>query len=182
MHKCYTRGERMKIENILISKEYFRIIEGMGEGLVLFKVIAKNKRAGQNYHIFFEDKRKPPLDIAINPKDGTLEYVSFFAQDENIIKESLDIEIIFEEGIITIRDEQFSENNANISQLKDFLLIKSDDDILALNSIQEKSIKAYKINQFNFLLFTPQNEFCGVLLKKINDDEMNEIVNSKCII
>ena len=55
-----------------------------GEGLVLFEISVVDKRVGQNYHLFFEDKRKPPLDIAINPDDGMIEYISYFAQDEMI--------------------------------------------------------------------------------------------------
>ena len=72
----------MKFEKVFNNKKYVRKIESMGEGLVLFEISVVDKRVGQNYHLFFEDKRKPPLDIAINPDDGMIEYISYFAQDE----------------------------------------------------------------------------------------------------
>ena len=78
------RGEKMKFEKVFNNKKYVRKIESMGEGLVLFEISVVDKRVGQNYHLFFEDKRKPPLDIAINPDDGMIEYISYFAQDEMI--------------------------------------------------------------------------------------------------
>ena len=56
----------MKFEKVFNNKKYVRKIESMGEGLVLFEISVVDKRVGQNYHLFFEDKRKPPLDIAIN--------------------------------------------------------------------------------------------------------------------
>ena len=71
------RGEKMKFEKVFNNKKYVRKIESMGEGLVLFEISVVDKRVGQNYHLFFEDKRKPPLDIAINPDDGMIEYISF---------------------------------------------------------------------------------------------------------
>ena len=57
----------MKFEKVVNNKKYIRKIEGMGEGLVLFEISVVDKRIGQNYHLFYADKRKPPLDIAINP-------------------------------------------------------------------------------------------------------------------
>ena len=57
----------MKFEKVFNNKKYIRKIEGMGEGLILFEISVVDKRIGQNYHLFYEDKRKPPLDIAINP-------------------------------------------------------------------------------------------------------------------
>ena len=58
----------MKFEKVFNNKKYIRKIEGMGAGLVLFEISVVDKRIGQNYHLFYEDKRKPPLDIAINPE------------------------------------------------------------------------------------------------------------------
>ena len=70
----------MKLKKLYSEKKYDRKIEGMGKGLVLFEISAVDKRVGQNYHLFYENKRKPPLDIAINPEDGTIEYISYFIE------------------------------------------------------------------------------------------------------
>ena len=51
----------MKFEKVVNNKKYIRKIEGMGEGLVLFEISVVDKRIGQNYHLFYEDKRKPPV-------------------------------------------------------------------------------------------------------------------------
>ena len=74
----------MKFEKVFSEKKYIRKIECMGEGLILFEISVVDKRIGQNYHLFYEDKRKPPLDIAVNPVDGMIEYISYFVQDEMI--------------------------------------------------------------------------------------------------
>ena len=97
----------MKFEKVFNNKKYIRKIEGMGEGLVLFEISAADKRIGQNYHLFYEDKRKPPLDIAINPEDGMIEYISYFVQDE-IINNISDTPVIIDEGMgISIYNQDF---------------------------------------------------------------------------
>ena len=105
------RGEKMKFEKVFNNKKYIRKIEGMGEGLVLFEISVVDKRIGQNYHLFYEDKRKPPLDIAINPENGMIEYISYFVQDE-IINNISNTPVIIDEGMgISIYNQDFDENN-----------------------------------------------------------------------
>ena len=91
-------AKKVKFEKVFNNKKYIRKIEGMGEGLVLFEISVIDKRIGQNYHLFYEDKRKPPLDIAINPEDGMIEYISYFVQDE-IINNISDTPVIINEGM-----------------------------------------------------------------------------------
>ena len=79
----------MNIKCVKMNKKYIRKIEGMSKGLLLFKVGAEIKQSGQNFHLLYEDKRKPPLDIAINPNNGTIEYITYFIQDEKILSEKL---------------------------------------------------------------------------------------------
>ena len=67
------------------KEKYTRNVETMGENLVLLEVVNILKRAGMNYHLFFTNDRKPPLDIAINPEKNTIEYFSYFVQDEKIV-------------------------------------------------------------------------------------------------
>ena len=65
--------------------------------------------------MFYEDKRKPPLDIAINPEDGMIEYISYFVQDE-IINNISDTPVIIDEGMgISIYNQDFDENNMNVT-------------------------------------------------------------------
>ncbi|NBK94438.1 hypothetical protein D5278_21335 [bacterium 1XD21-13] len=172
----------MKVKCIQKEKEYVRTIEGMGEGLVLFKTGVVNKRVGQNYHLFYEDKRKPPLDIAINPDSGTVEYVSYFAQDEKLDVYNIINDIEFKDGLVTIEDDFFDEKNTSISLEKKFKIVKSDTSIFILyKEVPNKILQAYKIDGFNYLLFSDDFEFYGVLLKNISDKELKEIQNSKCL-
>lgn len=171
----------MNIKCIKKNKKYVRNIEGMGEGLVLFKIVADERRIGQNYHLFYEDKCKPPLDIAINPDNGTIEYISYFIKDEKIQSEVINREIDYQKGIIIIEDERFDEKNVNIIYERKFNIIKNNNDIFILSDfVNGKKLQAYQIDALNYLLFY-HNEFCGMILRDIINKEWNEILNSQCI-
>ena len=172
----------MKYEKVFNNKKYIRKIEGMGEGLVLFEISVVDKRVGQNYHLFFEDKRKPPLDIAINPDDGMIEYISYFAQDEMINNISDIPEIINEDMGISICNMDFNENNMNVTVDGRFKFWKLENTILILkNDIEELVLNAYRINDLNNLLFLG-DDFVGIEFKNLNQEEILEIHNSKCLL
>ena len=162
----------MKFEKVFNNKKYVRKIESMGEGLVLFEISVVDKRVGQNYHLFFEDKRKPPLDIAINPDDGMIEY-------NNIS----DIpEIINEDMGISICNKDFNEDNMNVTVDGRFKFWKLENTILILkNDIEELVLNAYRINDLNNLLFLG-DDFVGIEFKNLNQEEMIEIKDSKCLL
>lgn len=170
----------MKINYIENEIRYSRTVEGMGEGLVLFKVSVNNKRIGQNFHLFFEDKRKPPLDIAINPDSRTVEYCSYFAQDEKIVERLVLNEIRYKEGLLTIEEEFCDKMDINFE--KKFEILKSNNDIFILcTNLSNDSLQAYKIDNFNYLLFSNNDDFCGVLLKNLSEKEWEEIQCSHCL-
>lgn len=171
----------MIIKNISNHKKYVRKIEGMGEGLVLFEVSSLEKRLGQNYHLFYADKRKPPFDIAINPSDGTIEYVSYFVQDEMIKCNSKKNEIINNGVGISITHEDFNENNVHITVESEFKFTKSENNIWILRKdIDNSVLTEYGLNESNALLFL-KDEFCGMILRNLNERETNELYNSKCL-
>ena len=176
------RGEKMKFEKVFNNKKYVRKIESMGEGLVLFEISVVDKRVGQNYHLFFEDKRKPPLDIAINPDDGMIEYISYFAQDEMINNISDIPESINEDMGISICNKDFNEDNMNVTVDGRFKFWKLENTILILkNDIEELVLNAYRINDLNNLLFLG-DDFVGIEFKNLNQEEILEIHNSKCLL
>lgn len=171
----------MKIESVKQDKKYTRNIEGMGKGLVFFEVIADTRRSGQNYHLFYEDRQKPPLDIAINPDDNTIEYTTYFIQKQKMEKEEIHNEIDYQEGIAVIYEENFNEDYVHKTQEGRFKNIISKNDIFILSEFSYgKKIKAYRIDTLNYLLFYHEI-FCGLLLKDITDEEWNEIIRSQCI-
>ena len=172
----------MKVKCIQNEKEYLRTIEGMGEGLVLFKTSVINKRIGQNFHLFFEDKRKPPLDIAINPDSGTVEYISYFVQDEKLAVCNAINDIEYKDGLVTIEEDSFDEKNTSISLEKKFKILKSNNDIIVIHEdILNETLKAYKMDNSNYLLFSNDFDFCGILLKDISEKEIKEIQKSQCL-
>jgi hypothetical protein len=172
----------VKFEKVLNNKKYIRKIEGMGEGLVLFEISVVDKRIGQNYHLFYEDKRKPPLDIAINPENGMIEYISYFVQDEMINNISDTPAIINEDMGICICNKDFNENNMNVTVDGKFKFWKSGNAILILkDDIEEHVLNAYRIDDLNNLLFL-EDDFVGIEFKNLNQEEMIEIKNSKCLL
>lgn len=130
----------------------------------------------------FEDKRKPPLDIAINPDDGMIEYISYFAQDEMINNISDIPEIINEDMGISICNKDFNEDNMNVTVDGRFKFWKLENTILILkNDIEELVLNAYRINDLNNLLFLG-DDFVGIEFKNLNQEEILEIHNSKCLL
>ena len=129
--------------------------------------------------MFYEDKRKPPLDIAINPEDGMIEYISYFVQDE-IINNISDTPVIIDEGMgISIYNQDFDENNMNVTVDGKFKFWKSENAIK--DDIEERVLNAYRINDLNNLLFLG-DDFVGIEFKNLNQEEMIEIKNSKCLL
>ena len=168
------------VTNTKIS--YTRSIESMGEGLVLFKIKAIDKHFGLNYHYFFEDKKKPPLDLAINPINGAVEYVSFFAQDERLTSKTKNINLCIFETQIFFDTSNFTEECSTVSRFNEFELQKDElGNIWVLQKHLINDMKAYKITEKDFLLFDFQNEFAGILLKNISAFEYKELQTSKCI-
>lgn len=148
----------------------------------LFKTSVANKRVGQNFHLFFEDRRKPPLDIAINPDSGTVEYVSYFAQDEKLIVCNIINDIDYKDGLIIIEEDYFDEKNVSISLEKKFKIVKNDNGIFVLHEkILDEALLAYRMDKSNYLLFLKDFEFCGIMMKDISKDELEEIRNSQCL-
>lgn len=152
--------------------EYVTNIESMGEGLVLLEVKAKCARVGFNYHYYFENGIKPPLDFAINPESNMIEYITFFIQDEIIKTEKPNFDIKFRKTNITIVDRDFSENfyEKNIHKEFDIFLYNRSIYIIDKNIID--NIIGYELNGAVKILINSNNKFSGIILQ-IGDKELN---------
>ena len=75
----------------------------------------------------------------------------------------------------------FNENNMNVTVDGKFKFWKSENAILILkDNIEERVLNAYRINDLNNLLFLG-DDFVGIEFKNLNQEEMIEIKNSKCL-
>lgn len=168
----------MKIKISEIRINYTRYIEGMGKGLVLFKVKAEKKAIGQNYHYFYEDKKKPPLDIAVNPRNNMIEYISFFVQDEKIKLNKPNIEIELVNRNIEFCDFSFDKDYLEERLIKSFALNFDNNNLYLLDEECSVDLIGYEINTENYILFDKDNVFQGLLLSNFCDDEINEMKQS----
>lgn len=162
------------------ATDYTRSIESMGKGLVLFKVCVKQRILRQNFHYYYEDKRKPPLDLAINPKTRLVEYISFFAQDEVLINKEITNEIIYIQNSIVFSCNEFTENNPEKTEGKEFQLNYHDNNIYSIDKNYCGKLIALDIDKMNCIIFDEEYNFMGCILKKITDNEYLEIVKSDC--
>lgn len=168
----------MMVKTTNFKIDYTRYIEGMGKNLVLFKVKADKKAIGQNYHYFYEDKKKPPLDIAVNPKNNMIEYVSFFAQNEQIEQISLNLNITFVNKNIEINCLNMDENHPEEKLARKFRLNFDNNNLYLLDSEVLVDLMGYEINTNNYILFDKDNVFHGLLLSNISEDEIKEMKES----
>lgn len=161
--------------------EYDRTIEGMGTGLVFFKIGTNDKFSGTKYHLFYENGWKPPVDVAINVESSQIEYVSFFAQDEKIIEEEMKNEIILLDDTVKIKDSDFSETNYEKSIQKEFNIVKVNNDIILLSKSIQGKILAYQLDERNYILCNQNNDIVGVLMKRILSTEFETLKESNIL-
>lgn len=122
------------------------------------------------------------MDIAINPDSRTVEYCSYFAQDEKIIVRAVMNDIEYKDGLVTIEEEFYEEKKTSIDLEKNFEILRSNNDIFILcEDLQGTSLQAYKLGDFNYLLFSNDYDFCGILLKDISEREWEELQNANCL-
>lgn len=170
-----------QLKTINIQKKYLRDFEGMGEGLVLLKVESAVKRAGHNYHLFYRNGKKPPLDIAINPNDFSIEYVSFFIQNELIQVDDSKLGIVYSEDNLLISSANFSIDTTNLSFMKDFDILFSENNLIILEEGIKNSVFGYSLNGTNYILVDENNNIVGLAFKNISLDEIKVLREVKVI-
>ena len=170
--------------NLIKTEEqitYKRQIESMGEGLVLVEISAENKTVGQKYHLFYENGKKPPLDIAINPSNNTVAYISFFVQDEKIEKKQLSYDIFYIGLSVEIYCSNSNENHVQEFFLKDFYMNFSNDDLFVMDIEEIKDLVGYQLDPNNFIIFDKARLFRGIVMKNITKNEMEQFKESSVV-
>lgn len=165
------------------KEKYTRNIEMMGKYLVLLEVTNIMRRVGMNYHLFFTNDRKPPLDIAINSEKNTIEYISYFIQDEKIVNKPFLNQIEFCNKRIKIVDADWNDKNYETTIKKNFNIFMENDciGILDCRISGVKSITGYEINSKNYILFDPDKKFVGIVMAKICTEEWDKFRKAKVI-
>jgi hypothetical protein len=170
-----------QLEKIKTSKRYQRDFEGMGEGLVLLKVESEVKNIGYNFHLFYRNGKKPPLDIAINPDNFSIEYVSLFLQDELIKIENSLTEIIYKDENLLISYKDFTIDNTNLNFKKDFDIHLFENSLIILDVQVKKEVYGYLLSGTNYILVDENNNIVGLAFKNISKNEMDILKDAKVI-
>lgn len=170
-----------QLKKIKKSKKYQRDFEGMGEGLVLLKVESEVKNIGHNFHLFYRNGKKPPLDIAINPNDFSIEYVSFFLQDELIRVENSISEITYKDDNLLIYSEDFTIDNTNLNFQKDFDVLLFENSLIILEARVKNNVYGYSLSGTNYILVDENNIIVGLAFKNISINEMKVLRDVKVI-
>jgi hypothetical protein len=162
------------------KKVYEREIEGMGDNLVLLKIENKKSNGGYNFHLFYRNGKKPPFDVAINPNDNQIEYISFFIQDEKIIEMNREIDIIYENNSISISSKDFSIDNLNIEIDKEFNIFFNKRNLIIIEKNIDKEVRAYTLIKNNYILLKDK-EISGFILNNITSEEISILKESKVL-
>lgn len=165
------------------KEKYTRNVETMGENLVLLEVVNILKRAGMNYHLFFTNDRKPPLDIAINPEKNTIEYFSYFVQDEKIVNKHFLNLIEFSNKRIEIVNLDWNDKNHETTIKNNFNIFMENDCIGIIDCCigESETIMGYEIDNKNYILFDSNKKFAGIVMVNISKEEWNKLRKAKVI-
>lgn len=156
-----------------------RVVEEMGEYLVLFKLDRIVGTPNEKIHIFYNNGRKPPLDISFDSISGEFNYLSFFAQDEKIIEKNIEPLIKYKPLIVSFYDLFHVNETLNIKM--DFNLLKSQSDLFLISDEESEFLNAFLLDESVFLLFSEDMNFKGVLFKSLLCSELNEMKKSMII-
>lgn len=169
-----------EIRDIKENKQYTRNFEGMGDGLVLLKIERQNKNMEYNYHLFYKNGKKPPLDIAINPREYNIEYISYFLQDETI-KVGHKKTIVLDENNLQIYSEEFSVDKMYMGFEKDFETYLIDNCLVILEKNADSNIRGYLLFKNNYILINNHRKVAGVMFDGLSSEELAILYNAKVI-
>lgn len=170
----------IQIDKKIVEKKYERKLEDMGEFLVFVEIKKKKYNSQYNYHFFYQNMKKPPLDVAINPNDYTIEYISFFFQNEVIKEICFPIEPIFLKESISILCDVFSIDNMYIWINENFSNFIFNRSLMIIKDKIENDVYGYICGKDNYILIS-NNEIVGIYLGNISNAEMEALKNAKVI-
>ena len=172
------------MEYINISRfasKYSRIVESMGKGLVMVEIHSIDKRTGANYHYFFSNGRKPPLDVALSPYDSEIAYITYFIQDEKVILENEMPQVTYADNSLKIAENVFSEKLFEINVCADFSVYLNGNNLVVVSKNEVSALTAYSLGQANCLLLNRNGHIAGFIMKHLTKNERNALVEADVI-
>lgn len=171
----------LKIEKYVHENNYDRVIESQGEGLLFIEIYKRIRSVGAFYHYFYDNEKKPPLDIAIHPDRKEIEYISYFFQDEKIEEKEIDINILIKNENIMLSDIEFSEKRYHIQEYRDYDISMFHKGIYIIEKGIRDDLEAYPINDQNYILLNREERICGLMLLEISEKDIRELEKSEVI-
>lgn len=158
---------------------YTRTFESMGKGLFLIRVDNIHK-VQSPYHYLFENGKKPPFDIAINPMTKKICYFKFFLQDEklDISQMSFDFEKTYGEPIFSV--EPFNEKKYQVYKQAEFDSFFNNNSLIIIRR-ECNPHKALNISKDIKILINNKNDFSGVVFESITEQDISEFKESGVI-
>lgn len=142
--------------------------------------LRKKSAYGLKYHIRYNNGYKPPLDISFNNIDGSVDCIKYIIQDERIFFDDINYDIIDSDSIFDI-PYFIDEINYICNRQGEFVVYFNDSNLFIIKKdISLYNFMGYSIDINTMLLFQ-EKDFCGILIKDINENEMEELRKSKCI-
>jgi hypothetical protein len=158
---------------------YTRTFESMGKGLFLMRVDNIHK-VQSPYHYLFENGKKPPFDIAINPMTKRICYFKFFLQDEKFetSQKYYDLENTSGEPVFSV--EPFDETKYQVYKQAEFESFYNNNNLIIIRK-ECNPQKAIKISIDIKVLINNQNDFAGVIFESISEQDISELKKSEVI-
>lgn len=168
--------ERIDTNRLTIQREF----EEMGQGLLLVRVASVPKYPTP-LHWRLVDGKKPPLDISLNPSTGVFDSLKFFFMDEKIVLSNPDVQDIkVDVGSPTFDTSIWTKDQYLVDMEGEFIANFYDEQVfLRFNS--DKITNGVALDSSTYLLFNEDSEFCGVLLRELNENELKALTDSRVI-
>lgn len=171
----------IEMKSIKTHKHYVREFEGMGKGLVLLKMEPAVKNYGYNYHLFYQNGRKPPLDIAIYPNDFSIEYISYFLQDEHVTPRHAMPDICYSDKSLSLYSDDFSIDHTNINFNKNFDAYLVGKSLFIIEDKVAGPLYGYALSASDYILLDNEQNIAGVAFHNITDEEKAVLAESNVL-
>lgn len=162
------------------NSKFTRCFESMGKGLLFIRVDSKQK-SNTPFHYLFEDGKKPPFDIAINPSTNMLSYFKYFLQDEVISYTHNFGDLNQMNGEVVFSVEKFSEKTYQIFEEAEFETAYQNDNLYIVRKGYCPE-SAVCLSEGIKILIDKMGNFVGVIFDSILDSEIQEFEKSQFII